>query len=262
MESLARPLGLVPTMGALHEGHLEIVRRARSECRAVVVSIFVNPMQFSAGEDFERYPRDLTGDRAKLEEAGADVIFAPTADAMYPPGFSTIVDVGDLGSTYEGAARPGHFRGVATIVVKLLHIVRPDVLYLGQKDAQQTAVIRKLVRDLDVPVRVEIVRTVREADGLALSSRNAYLSAQERAAAPSLQASLQRMLEELRAGSGAVQARERARAMLHEPGAWDYLDLVDADSFGPLEVLRAPAFVIGAARFGSTRLIDNIAVGE
>lgn len=260
LAALPRSLGFVPTMGALHEGHLSLVRAARANCASVAVSVFVNPMQFGAGEDFERYPRDFEGDKAKLARAGVDVLFTPRVDAMYPAGFSTIVDVGDLGSTFEGAVRPTHFRGVATVVTKLLHVVAPNILYLGQKDAQQTAVLRKLVRDLDFPARVEIVPTVREADGLAMSSRNVYLSPEERAAAPSLHAALQSMLEELRGGADAVRAREKALPVLKAPGTWDYLDVVEMDTFAPLEYLRAPAFVIGAARFGSTRLIDNVMV--
>jgi len=262
LAALPRPLGFVPTMGALHSGHLQLVRAAVERCRSVAASVFVNPMQFAAGEDFDRYPRDYAGDREKLAAAGVDLLFAPQTETMYPSGFSTIVDVGDLGSAYEGAARPTHFRGVTTVVSKLLNIIRPDALFLGQKDAQQTAVLRKLVRDLDFAVRVEIVPTVRESDGLALSSRNAYLSTQERAAAPSLHRALDVMLEKLRAGRDAVTARKTAWDVLQLPGSWDYLDVVDMDTFAPLEFLRAPAFVIGAARFGATRLIDNVLVSE
>lgn len=260
--ALSRPLAFVPTMGALHEGHLRLVELAREQSAAVAVSVFVNPMQFGAGEDLERYPRDVEGDLRKLDRAGVDLVFTPTLEAMYPAGFSTVVDVGSLGSTHEGASRPTHFRGVTTVVTKLLHVVQPDTLYLGQKDAQQTAVLRKLVRDLDFGVRVEVVPTVRENDGLALSSRNVYLSARERAAAPSLHAALETMLAALRSGADAVQARERALTVLQTPGIWDYLDLVDMDTFAPLEHLRAPAFVVGAARFGTTRLIDNVMVTE
>lgn len=249
-------------MGALHDGHLQLVRTARAQCTSVVVSVFVNPMQFGPNEDFEKYPRDLAADRRKLLEAGVDFIFSPDTQAMYPPGFSTVVEVGALGTVFEGAIRPEHFRGVTTVVSKLLHVVNADVLYLGQKDAQQTAVLRKMVRDLDFQTRVEIVPTVREADGLAMSSRNAYLSPEERAAAPSLHAALQQMLADLRAGSDVVRARERARTLLAKPGTWDYLDAVEMDTFAPLEQLRAPAFVIGAARFGSTRLIDNLMVDD
>jgi pantoate--beta-alanine ligase len=260
LAALPHPLGFVPTMGALHAGHLRLVQSACAQCAAVAVSVFVNPMQFGAGEDLERYPRDVAGDLQKLAEAGVDLVFTPALDVIYPPGFSTIVDVGALASTYEGAARPAHFRGVTTVVTKLLHMVEPDAMYLGQKDAQQTAVLRKLVRDLDFDVRVEIVPTVREADGLALSSRNVYLSLQERAAAPTLHASLESMLAQLRGGADAVKARERALRVLQAPGQWDYLDVVDMDTFAPLEFLRAPAFIVGAARFGTTRLIDNLMV--
>ena len=257
---LPRPLGFVPTMGALHAGHLQLVEAARAHCKSVVSSVFVNPTQFGPMEDFERYPRDYEGDRAKLERAGVDLLFAPGVDAMYPPNFSTTVDVGEMGTRYEGAIRPTHFRGVTTVVSKLLNIVQPDVLFLGQKDAQQTAVLRKLVRDLDFHLRVQIVPTVRESDGLALSSRNVYLSPELRAAAPSLHRALQAMLDNLRSGENAKAARERALKVLDPLGTWDYLDLVDMNTFAPLPRLQAPAFVIGAARFGSTRLLDNLMV--
>lgn len=256
--ALPRPLAFVPTMGALHEGHLALVRSARSKAPSVAVSVFVNPMQFGPKEDLERYPREPERDAAQLEREGVDLLFLPAPQAMYPPGFSTVVDVGELGSVYEGALRPTHFRGVTTIVSKLLHIIAPDILLIGQKDAQQTAVLRKLVRDLDFPVRVDIEPTVREEDGLARSSRNAYLTEEERTAAPTLHAALNRMVIELQSGGDTVHARETALPVLHPLGTWEYLDAVDADSFTPLEYLRAPAFVIGAARFGPTRLIDNV----
>jgi pantoate--beta-alanine ligase len=262
LAALPRPLGFVPTMGALHDGHLTLVRTAHEQCASVAASVFVNPMQFGAGEDFETYPRDIEGDNAKLAAAGVDVLFAPRLDAMYPPGFSTYVDVGELGTRFEGAIRPTHFRGVTTVVSKLLHIVQPDVLYLGQKDAQQTAVVRKMLRDLDFPARVEIVPTVRESDGLALSSRNAYLTSELREAAPSLHAALEMMLDELRRGADADAARGHARERLNSLAQLDYLDVVDADTFEPLARLRPPAFVIGAARFGKTRLIDNLMVTQ
>jgi pantoate--beta-alanine ligase len=262
LAALPRPLGFVPTMGALHAGHLRLVETARQECASVASSVFVNPTQFGPLEDFERYPRDYEGDRRKLESCGVDMLFAPDVEAMYPPGFSTSVDVGDIGTRFEGAIRPTHFRGVTTVVSKLLNVIRPDVLYLGQKDAQQTAVLRKLVRDLDFPVRVQIVPTVREADGLALSSRNVYLSPEQRAAAPSLHRALQAMLSDLRAGKDARIARERAWSLLDPIAVWDYLDLVDMNTFGSLQRLKVPAFVIGAARFGGTRLLDNLLVLE
>jgi pantoate--beta-alanine ligase len=249
-------------MGALHEGHLALVRAARAACASVVASVFVNPMQFGAGEDFERYPRDYAADEAKLRGAGVDVVYAPSAEQMYPPGFSTTVEVGETGAAFEGAIRPTHFRGVTTVVAKLLNLVAPDRLYLGQKDAQQTAVLRKMIRDLAYPVAVEIVPTVREADGLAMSSRNVYLTAEQRAGAPTLHAALEAMLQELRSGSGALEARERAKGLLSASGSWDYLDVVDMDTFAPLDRLRPPAFIIGAARFGGTRLLDNVMVTQ
>ncbi len=257
---LRRPLGLVPTMGALHAGHLRLMQVAREQCAAVVVTVFVNPAQFGPGEDFERYPRDARGDAEKLKGAGIDVLFTPSGHAMYPPGFSTSVDVGGIALSYEGAVRPTHFRGVATVVTKLLQIAQPDVLFLGQKDAQQTAVVRRLARDLNVPVRVEIVPTVRESDGLAMSSRNAYLSAEQRVAAPTLHAALEAATEQLGKGGDAAAACARARAVLSPLARWEYLDVVDVDSFASLPVLRPPAFVIGAARFGTTRLIDNVLI--
>ena len=245
-------------MGALHAGHYALVVRAREQCATVVASVFVNPLQFAQGEDFERYPRDLASDRDTLEKAGVDVLFAPDAAAMYPNGFSTRIDPGEIGDRFEGAIRPGHFAGVATVVVKLLELVAPDRLYLGQKDAQQTAVLRRVLRDLDVPVAVEIVETAREADGLALSSRNTYLDDAQRAAAPRLHASLLAMRAALERGLSKEEAASQARAALDGAGTLDYVDVVDEETFSPLERLRPPAFVIGAARFGATRLVDNL----
>jgi pantoate--beta-alanine ligase len=245
-------------MGALHAGHLALIERARASGGSVVASVFVNPLQFVEGEDFARYPRDLDADRQVLERAGVALVFAPERHAMYPPGFSTTVEPGPMGDAFEGALRPGHFRGVATVVVKLVQLAHPDALYLGQKDAQQCAVLRHVMRDLDVPVRVEIVGTVREPDGLALSSRNAYLDARERAAAPTLHASLVAMREALDRGASKRDAVTLARETLAPAATADYYDLVDAETFAPLERLAPDAFVIGAARFGSTRLIDNL----
>ena len=249
-------------MGALHEGHLALARRARAECAAVASSVFVNPLQFGAGEDLATYPRDFDGDAQKLANVGIDVLFAPVKDAMYPPDFSTTVDVGDVASRFEGAARPTHFRGVATVVTKLLNIVRPDVLYLGQKDAQQTAVLRKLIRDMELPVSVTIVPTERDVDGLALSSRNAYLNPQEREAAPSLHNALQAVRLAMAAGRSKADAVAAARARLSPLAELDYLDVVDADTFVPIEMLQPPAFVIAAARFGTTRLLDNLWIDQ
>jgi len=245
-------------MGALHDGHLELVRRARADCTAVGASVFVNPLQFAPTEDLAKYPRDFEGDRAKLAGAGVDVLFAPAVAAMYPPDFTTYVDVGPLGSTFEGAIRPEHFRGVATVVAKLLHIVQPDYLYLGQKDAQQTAVLGKMVRDLEFPVTVTIVPTVREADGLAMSSRNAYLSGEQRAQATTLYRALTTLRESLERGVPKAEAIDAARHALGPLATPEYFDVVDAKTFEVLDAVQPGSFVIGAARFGTTRLLDNL----
>lgn len=255
---LPRPIGFVPTMGALHAGHLALAQRAREESTTVAASIFLNPLQFGANEDLDRYPRDLESDRAKFSAAGVDVLFLPTQAVMYPPDFSTSVDVGDMGTRYEGASRPTHFRGVTTVVSKLINIVRPDTVYLGQKDAQQTAVLRRMIRDLDVPASIVIVPTEREPDGLAMSSRNVYLTAQEREAAPTLHHALQALRMAMQMGKSKADAVAAARTRLDPNAELDYLDVVDANTFLPIDVLSAPAFVIGAARFGKTRLIDNL----
>jgi pantoate--beta-alanine ligase len=255
-----RPLGFVPTMGALHAGHLALVAAARATCATVAASVFVNPLQFGPSEDLAAYPRDADRDRRKVAAAGVDLLFSPEPAAMYPSGFTTIVDVGPLGEIFEGAVRPGHFRGVATVIAKLLNIVNPDKLFLGQKDAQQTAVLRKLVTDLNLPVDIEIVPTVREPDGLAMSSRNVYLNAAQRAQAPTLYGALLAMRDALESGRSKAEAIAAGTATLSASAKLDYLDLVDGQSFEPLEHLRAPAFLIGAARFGTTRLIDNLRV--
>ena len=235
--------GLVPTMGALHAGHRALLRQARSNCDVVVMSLFVNPTQFGPGEDLDRYPRDEERDRAIAAAEGVDSIFAPTVEEMYPEGFSTMVSAGDVGSRFEGAHRPGHFDGVATVVLKLFNRLRPDIAYFGQKDAQQLAVIRRMTADLDLGVEIRAVETVREPDGLAIASRNAYLSPEERRRASSLHRAL------VARDPGLVE------------GDVDYLAVVDADTF--LEVEPRPgALVIGAARFGGTRLIDNITLEE
>jgi pantoate--beta-alanine ligase len=236
-------VGLVPTMGALHDGHRALLRAARAECDRVVMSLFVNPTQFGPGEDLDRYPRDEAGDRAIAAEEGVDEVYAPAVTEMYPDGFATSVSVGELARRYEGAHRPGHFDGVATVVLKLFQRVRPQAAYFGRKDAQQLAVIRRMVADLDVPVAIRPVDTVREADGLAVSSRNVYLSPAERLAAPSLHR--------------ALLARDPSLC----EGEVDYLAVVDAATFDPVAP-RAGALVIGAARFGTTRLIDNIVLEE
>lgn len=260
---LADDLGFVPTMGALHEGHLALVRRARSENDHVAASIFVNPAQFGPHEDLARYPRDAERDLALLEAEGVDLVFMPSADEVYPAGFDTWVHVGGVSRRLEGRARPGHFRGVATVVCKLFNVVQPRRAYFGQKDAQQLRVVTKMVHDLDLPVEVVPVPTVREADGLALSSRNGYLSPDERRQALSLSAAL-RLAEDLIAGgerrAGAIRTRMR-RLIASQPDARiDYISIADADTLQELATIDRPALLSLAVRVGATRLIDNVVV--
>jgi len=230
----ARP-GFVPTMGAFHDGHLSLIRAARAENDLIVVSLFVNPAQFGQGEDFSRYPRDETHDSAQAEAEGADYLFAPSRDELYPPGFQTWVEVEEVSKPLEGAARPGHFRGVATVCLKLFNIVRPRRAYFGQKDAQQVAVIKRMARDLDLDLEIRVLPTVREEDGLALSSRNAYLSPEERQAALAL--------------PRALQARDRSLLNGLEV---DYFEEADFE----------PRVLAAAVRVGTTRLIDNVVLEE
>ena len=232
-------VGLVPTMGALHEGHLSLLRAAREECDVVVASIFVNPAQFAASDDLDRYPRDEAADARAAEEAGVDLLFAPSVEEMYPPDYQTWVEVEELGRRLEGEFRPGHFRGVATVCLKLFNIVRPRRAYFGQKDAQQAAVVRRLVRDLDLELELRVLPTVRDADGLALSSRNRYLSPEERAAALTLPRAL------------ATKDPDRARELL-APLDVDYVEIADFE----------PRVLAAAVRVGSTRLIDNVVLNE
>jgi pantoate--beta-alanine ligase len=259
-------VGVVLTMGYLHEGHLSLVRQARKENEILAASIFVNPTQFGPHEDLANYPRDLPHDLNVLENLGVDIVFVPTTDEIYPLDFVTYVDpTGPLASEAEGAFRPGHFRGVATVVLKLFQIMRPQQAYFGQKDAQQVAVISHMVSDFNLPVKLRVLSTIREADGLAMSSRNAYLNPQERAAATVLYRALQagRMTfdehSKTRSKEG-VSAVVKAMidTILAEPHAHlDYAEVRDPDSFVQLEVLRAPALLLIAARVGPARLIDN-----
>lgn len=257
-------IGFVPTMGALHAGHLALIRRARELADVVAVSIFVNPTQFGPREDLASYPRTPERDLAACEAEGVAMVFMPSAEEMYPPGFATWVEVAGLGDVIEGEARPGHFRGVATVVLKLFEIVRPEVAVFGWKDAQQFLVLRRMVQDLALPVRLEPVETVREADGLALSSRNAYLGPEERRAAPVLQRALQAGLAKVIAGTRDVaRVREVILAELaREPlVALDRLDIVAMDTLQPLRQIREGNTLIAiAARCGRARLIDNIRV--
>jgi pantoate--beta-alanine ligase len=263
LRMLGAPLrvGLVPTMGALHEGHLSLVRAAREQSDRVIVSIFVNPLQFGPGEDLDSYPRTLTQDLALLENEGVDAVFAPSAKEMYPHSMETVVDLPELGARLDGASRPGHFRGVATVVMKLFNIVQPDVAFFGQKDAAQVAVLRTMVRDLNVPVRMVVGETVRDADGLALSSRNRYLSEGERQRALVLSRALQVAKRAVEQGTtNVVTLREvLVQELRHEPAVLiDYIALVDASTLLPITDVRGGALIALAAWVGTTRLIDNV----
>ena len=258
-------VGFVPTMGFLHEGHLRLVDAARRVSDTVVMSIFVNPLQFGPTEDLDRYPRDLPRDRALAASRGVDALFLPDVSVMYPPGSDTRVVPGPAAERWEGAVRPGHFAGVLTVVAKLFHLVGPDVAIFGQKDAQQAALIRAMVRDLDWPVAVLVAPTTREPDGLALSSRNTYLSPADRAQAAGLSAALRTAHDAWQGGeTGGRELEGRARRALEVyPGVRpEYIAVVDPDSLAPVEKAAAGCLVLIAARVGSTRLIDNVILGE
>jgi pantoate--beta-alanine ligase len=256
-----RTIGLVPTMGALHEGHLSLVREARRMCDVVVVSVFVNPTQFGPGEDFAHYPRDLTKDTALLTDYNVDYIFAPPAEEIYPRGFATYVTVEGLSEQMEGAARPGHFRGVATVVSILLNVVRPDFAFFGQKDAQQGLIIKRLVRDLAFDTEIIILPTVREDSGLAMSSRNLYLSPEEQQAAPVIHRALAKAKESFKEGerSGHRLAEIVRTTIEAEPRARiDYVNISDAETLEKMDKLDdRPILITVAVYFGKTRLIDN-----
>jgi pantoate--beta-alanine ligase len=255
-----RTIGLVPTMGAFHEGHLSLMRAARAACDEVIVWLFVNPAQFNEAADLAAYPRREQHDAARAADEGVDVLFAPSVDEVYPAGFATTVTVAGLGDTLEGEHRPGHFAGVATVVAKMLNMVAPDVAYFGAKDAQQVALVRRLVADLDIPVRGEALPTVREPDGLAMSSRNLNLSPEERRRAVALSRGL-------RAAEAAVAAGERDATRLRgvveaelEPVDADYVAVVHPDTFQPVAAVNGRVLVAVAARVGATRLIDNTVI--
>ncbi len=257
-------IGLVPTMGFLHDGHLSLIDVAREHGAGfVVVSVFVNPKQFGPREDFGRYPRDETRDRAMLESRGVDLLFLPSVDEIYPAGAVTMVSLGGVARPLEGERRPGHFDGVATVVLKLFNIVQPDIAVFGRKDAQQCAVIERMVRDLDLPVRLVFGETVREPDGLAMSSRNSYLSPDDRAKAPALHRALRAGEEAIRHGIHDVAGIESLmRKMIAEtPGVEvDYLVVVDPETFLPPEDFNREVLLAGAVKIGKTRLIDNVRV--
>jgi pantoate--beta-alanine ligase len=254
-------LGFVPTMGALHAGHLSLVALARADCDAVVASIFVNPLQFGPGEDLERYPRDFDGDRTQLARAGCDALFAPDAAEMYAPDAATFVEVADLQDRLCGATRPGHFRGVATVVAKLFHVVAPHQAWFGQKDFQQLLVVKRMARDLDLPIEVIGVPTVREANGLALSSRNAYLSKAEHHQAASLFRILHQAAVKIRAGQKPSRATAAARrALTTRRFRVDYVAARNAETLALPRTVDEPMRLLAAVWLGGTRLIDNIAV--
>jgi pantoate--beta-alanine ligase len=256
-----RIVGLIPTMGALHEGHLALVKRAKQDCSQIIASIFVNPKQFGPQEDLAKYPRTFEADAQKLAEAGVDAIFAPEPADVYPQGFRTYVNVEGLSERLEGRSRPGHFRGVATVVLKLLEIVQPHYAYFGRKDAQQVRIISQMVRDLNLDTEIVVCPVIREADGLALSSRNAYLQPDERAAATVLHRALTTARDELAAGvRDALQLQTVVRKVLQAEAvaAVDYAEIVDADTFEPITRVARPCYAVLAVFVGKTRLIDNL----
>ncbi|WP_027717454.1 pantoate--beta-alanine ligase [Desulfovirgula thermocuniculi] len=260
-----KTVGFVPTMGYFHEGHLSLMRRAREECGVVVVSIFVNPLQFGPREDYQRYPRDFQRDRELAEGAGVDAIFYPSVEEMYPPGYATYVEVQGITECLCGVFRPGHFRGVTTVVAKLFNIVQPDRAYFGQKDAQQALVIKKMVRDLNMDLEVVVLPTVREEDGLAMSSRNVYLSPRERQLAAAIPRSLRAAEEVYKAGERqAEKIVELVRGVLGEsPGIEiEYVEVRSLPNLEPLERVEGPALLALAVRIGPARLIDNTVLGD
>lgn len=261
--ALSEPVGFVPTMGALHEGHASLFRRAAQENASVAASIFVNPTQFLPNEDFTKYPRDEAADLVMLESLGVEVAFLPAVEEMYPAGAVTSVDVGRLGDVLEGASRPGHFRGVATVVTILLSLVQPTKAYFGQKDGQQSVVVRRLTRDLGLPMEIVVCPTVREPDGLALSSRNRYLTDNERLQAPALYRALQAAAQAVAGGETSVdRLRERMGSELElaSLGTPDYVSIADAETLEELQTLDRPALASLAVRFPSSRLIDCLPI--
>ncbi|HZQ97345.1 MAG TPA: pantoate--beta-alanine ligase [Chloroflexota bacterium] len=257
---LPEPVGVVPTMGYLHEGHAALIRRARDQCASVIVTLFVNPRQFGPNEDFARYPRDFARDRALCESLGVDLLYAPSVDEVYPPGFATSVDVSGLSEQWEGAHRPGHFRGVATVVAKLLIGTRADRAYFGEKDYQQLQVVKRLVLDLEIPTAIVPCPTVREADGLALSSRNAYLTPDDRPRATALHRGLMAARSALAGGERDARrlADSISQTVVSAGLTLDYAAVVDPTTLAPLDRVDRPARALVAARLGRVRLIDNL----
>jgi len=263
LQRQGQSIGLVPTMGYLHKGHQSLIRQAAEENDLVVVSIFVNPTQFGPGEDFERYPRDLERDIQLTKEAGGHLIFAPTASEMYPQGYHTYVEVEKLTETLCGASRPGHFRGVTTVVSKLFHIVNPDRAYFGQKDAQQATVIQKMVKDLNMDVNIEVCPIVREPDGLAMSSRNTYLNLEERKQAVVLYQALSKGKEQIKQGEkDAARVKQTVQQMIEEQplAKVDYVSIVHYETLEEVQEINSSVLLAVAVKFGKTRLIDNMIV--
>ncbi|MBS1913406.1 MAG: pantoate--beta-alanine ligase [Bacteroidetes bacterium] len=254
-------IGFVPTMGYLHAGHLSLVSASRSAADYTIASIYVNPTQFALGEDLSRYPRDPGGDRAKLEAAGCDLLYMPAQEEIYPEGYGTFVDVEGVTARYEGAFRPDHFRGVATIVAKLFMIVAPEVAVFGQKDAQQVAVVRRMIADLHFDIELLVCPTMRDPDGLAMSSRNVYLSANEREEALSISRGLRAAKNAIESGASIQDAENMLRRAISPAFAVDYADIINAATFQPAVSLNDPLLAVFAGRIGSTRLIDNMPVG-
>ncbi len=260
-----KKIGFVPTMGYLHEGHLSLVRAAKKEADVTVVSIFVNPIQFGPKEDFHRYPRDLERDKSLLAREGVDFLFVPAAEEMYPPDYQTYVEVTRLQEGLCGRSRPGHFRGVATVVLKLFHIVSPDLAYFGQKDAQQAVIIERMVRDLNLEIKIRVLPIVRDADGLALSSRNTYLSPQERQSALAIPRSLNEAARLIAQGEKRVEVikGKMEEIIASEPFLRiDYLEIVDPEKLTPLKEISGPTLIAVAVYCGQTRLIDNLLLPE
>lgn len=257
-------IGLVPTMGYFHDGHLSLMGRARSLCDKLVVSLFVNPIQFGENEDLGSYPHDMEGDRAKAEAQGADILFVPSGEVMYEPDHATWIEVPELGKHLCGASRPVHFRGVCTVVTKLFMLAQPNVAVFGQKDWQQLAILRRMVRDLNIPVEIVGHEIVREADGLALSSRNAYLTQEERAAAPAIRKGLLKLADRIKAGERSTEAAKQflynEYASTLPMGAVEYIEVVDPNNIVPVEAVEGPVLAAVAIRMGRARLIDNILV--
>lgn len=257
-------IGFVPTMGYLHEGHLSLIRAARKDCDKVIVSIFVNPTQFGTGEDFEKYPRDLKNDSFLARKEGADVLFVPDASDMYPEKETTHVDVGELGDNLCGKYRPGHFRGVVTVVAKFFNLVRPDIAYFGQKDYQQAVIIKKMVEDLNLPVQIKVMPIVREKDGLAMSSRNSYLTPEQRQAATVIFQALKAARTAVKNGENdaskvlSIAKAELDNELLCKP---QYLEIIDPVNLQPVKQLGSPSLIIIAAYVGEVRLIDNVLIG-